>query len=97
MIGAAIWGFIGGLAGEFLNVYEHRERDPDNWPNYFRRWSYWGTSFGMALTGAIFAVAYHQSGVDMSPIAEINIGVTAPLILKSLRRGGPGLSPGSVN
>jgi hypothetical protein len=94
---AVLWGIFGGMLGELLNVYDHRTEDPKNWPAYLRMGSYYAISALMGLCGGGLAAAYQQSGVDISPIVALNVGLTAPLILKTLQREAPALSPGKVN
>lgn len=42
------------------------------------------------LLAAGLALAYIRSGIVLSPIVAVNIGVAAPLILKAMLRAGPG-------
>lgn len=84
-----IWGLLGGVASEVSGVYELRRQDPSNWPSYMRMLSYWLVTAVMACLGGVLAYAYAESGIQVEPILAINVGASAPLILRQLKRTTP--------
>ena len=66
---------------------------------------HFGISFGLVYKNNYSEIpfplealhAYQASDFDLSPIVSINIGVSAPLILKSFANLIPGEKPSSVN
>lgn len=92
-----LWGLAGGVVGEFLNIYDHRKEDPKNWPGHLRRFSYWAIAVFMVALGGVLVAAHQDSGVDMNAILAMNIGLTAPLALKTSSRAIKPLSPGTTD
>jgi hypothetical protein len=73
-------GVLGGALAEVLKWYQLRESD--NPPAYLHSILYWVTTVIMALVGGI--LAFVQQVDIKQPILAINIGISAPLILKGL-------------
>jgi hypothetical protein len=95
-VGVLLWGVLGGLAAEFVGIYELRHHDPSNWPSYMRNRWFWIFSAIMAIIGGALAYAYSDSGSDISPVLAINVGASAPLILRQAKRAAPTIEPGSI-
>ncbi len=73
-----IYGVIGGVLGELLKWYSLRESP--NLPTYLRSGFYWGVTFVMVLaSGGLVLI---QGIRPDNPWTSINVGITAPLILK---------------
>lgn len=73
-------GCFGGIMGEALNWYLRRESP--RVARYLRSTRYWITTFIMILIGGVLATFY---GIEeKSAILVVHIGLTAPLIIKSL-------------
>lgn len=92
---AAIYGFIGGALAEFYGLYTLRHLTLREFPAYYRLWSYWVLTVGMMAIGAGLAWLYANSaGVKLNVLLAVNVGASAPLILRSAVRGtvppGPG-------
>lgn len=73
-----LFGVIGGVLGELLKWYAMRESP--NLPAYLRSPFYWVVTVLMALAGG--GLVLIQGVKADNPWLAINIGVTAPLILK---------------
>jgi hypothetical protein len=73
-------GFVGGFLAEALKWYQLRESTTP--PAYLKSALYWIVTLLMALSGGGLAVI--NNGGSNSPILALNIGVSAPLILKGL-------------
>jgi len=78
-------GFVGGCLGEFLTIYELRKSDPGTLPRYLSSPFYWIMSLIMAAMGGGLATVYGFK--EVQAIVVLNIGGSAPLIIKSLISG----------
>ena len=75
-----IVGCFGGIAGESLNWYLRRESP--RIAQYYKGTRYWITTAVMIIVGGVLVTLY---GVEeKSALLVANIGLSAPLILKSL-------------
>lgn len=96
MLSAVLAGLFGGFLGELINIYEHRKEDPQNWPRHLRMPSYWVISSLMVMSGGGLAAVYEGS-LELSPLLALNVGLTAPLIIKTAGREAPAIAPGEVD
>lgn len=84
-------GCLGGIVAEIGRWYELRTSP--NLPDYARHWLYWIITMAMVLAGGFLAVVY---GTDAkNSILVVNIGLSAPLIIKGLAAANP-VRPGSL-
>jgi hypothetical protein len=84
-----LYGVIGGALAEVLKWWQLRETPTP--PAYLKSGFYWVITGIMTLVGGVLALVY---GVDASkPVLALNIGVSAPLILKGLASVIPVNSP----
>ncbi len=67
-----LWGFGGGLGGEFLNWFDLRQRLPDEMPHYVKSRLYWGLTVGMIAFGVILVLAYVRLGSSLNPFLAMN-------------------------
>ncbi|MCY4056834.1 MAG: hypothetical protein OXG44_02410 [Gammaproteobacteria bacterium] len=58
-------------------------------PNDFGERPYWIDFFGRAFIGVVLAWVYWHNGEPLGPILAMNIGVSAPLILKAMAKTAP--------
>ena len=58
-------------------------------PTDFGEKPYWFDFFGRALIGGVLAWVYWYNGEPVGPILAMNIGVSAPLILKAMAKTAP--------
>ncbi len=87
-LGAFGLGLLGGGLAEFMKWYQLREESP-NWPVYAKTKGYWVLTGLMILIGGFFTTFY---GLDTSqPLLPLNVGLSAPLILKGLAANAPAL------
>lgn len=73
-----LFGVIGGALGELLKWYSMRESP--NLPDYIRSPFYWVVTLLMVLAGG--GLVLIQGVQPENPWLAINVGLTAPLILK---------------
>jgi hypothetical protein len=74
-------GFVGGLIGEFLTLYEESRNNPAARQKHERDAFYWLMSFLMALAGGGIAVAYGFKEVHI--FGALYTGASAPVLIKS--------------
>lgn len=80
-------GTLGGVLGEALKWYQLR--DSLNMPEYSKKPAYWIITAVIALAGGVLAWLY---GIDTTKLLlALNIGISAPLILKGLASAVPNL------
>jgi hypothetical protein len=82
-----LYGFIGGALAEIVGWFELRTTKPSDFPAYVRYWYYWFLTFIMCAIGGFLATAYGI--VEVKVMLALNIGASAPLILKGLARALP--------
>ncbi len=72
----------GSLAITLLNLAEAlnlpKERRPD-----FRDWGYWAQGIIYILLGAFVAYVYQASDYEIKPVLALQVGASAPLILRA--------------
>ena len=74
---------IGGLLVNILNLVELQNIPKERRPN-FQDIIYWIPYLVWPITGAILVIAYQASGYDVKGVLALNIGLSAPLIIKSM-------------
>ncbi len=72
------YGVLGGALAELLKWYQMRESPTP--PPYLGSKKYWVLTVLMALAGGLLAALQNVA----SPLLAINIGISAPLVLKAL-------------
>ena len=89
---AAAYAAAGGFAANLLPLLDLRTLKPAERPD-LRSVFYWIPFMIMPILGAGLAMAYVQSGVELKPIVAVNIGITAPLILRAMASSPPAVKP----
>jgi hypothetical protein len=87
-----LWGCAGGVGSEILHIYLIREKPAPIW---LKSPLYWLTTLAMVVIGGILVIAYVNSANSLDPLAAMQIGVSAPLLLRSLGKAVPKAEPGS--
>ena len=91
----AIWGMVGGLFPETLKWFSMRETLHIGMPAYAKQPYYWIVTLAMVIAGSLLTVAYNNQ--EMSRILAINIGASAPLMIKEFTGGFQSIEKGSVD
>jgi hypothetical protein len=96
---AVFWyGFLGGLAVNLLRLGDIARLPKPDRPETFSDWMYCIQFISLPMLGGLMAHAYHGSGSPLTPILAINVGASAPAILKTMAGAVPrGLSGRRVN
>jgi hypothetical protein len=76
-----IAGFLGSAAVEIVAMDELLHKDAPL-PVRYHRWYFWPIRFFLACLGGALAVGYNVE----NPIAALQIGASAPAIIKSLAK-----------
>lgn len=79
---------VGGFAVNILHLIEHSKRPKSQRPD-FTDWLFWVPYPAWPIFGAVLAFAYQESGVQLSPILALNVGLSAPLILRAMIEANP--------
>ena len=78
-LGLILLGMLGGCIPIFNDLYRLRTQGP---PIYIRSVFYWIMEIIMVLAGGGIVYVYIATGSQLNPMLAINIGATAPLIIK---------------
>ena len=79
------WGCFGGLGGEGIGWIEAARKNPT--PLYLKTPFYWFAAIVLGLIGGFLVLAYSRDDPIKSCILCINIGASAPLIIRALASG----------
>src|SRR5216117_3809791 len=85
-------GFAGGLIGDFVVFWEARTAGEP--PPYARKRYYWICVVCMAAAGGFLTVMYGVA--EVQAFLALNIGASAPLIIKSFAAGTPPIKPPKI-
>lgn len=87
-----ICAFVGGLAVKFLDLLERNNLPPERRPTLNAL--YWTALLVLPILGAFIVWAYSQER-EIGSILAIQIGASAPLIIKSLAGAVPPINTGT--
>jgi hypothetical protein len=76
------FAFIGGVFGSTIKLLEMRGKPIKEQATL--NWVYWTLFFIFPIFGVFLVYAYTYDGAQLSAMSAINIGVSAPLIFKSI-------------
>jgi bacteriorhodopsin len=85
---AVISGATGALAIQLLNLMELRNVAKDKRPDFSDVFN-WLPFFIAPLAGGFLCWAYSASGYTIKPIIGIQLGVSAPVILRAIANAKP--------
>lgn len=78
-----IWGFLGSLAIEIVNIYQVFQDENPKMPSRYKSYLFWFVRLMLAIIAGGLAMAYK---ID-NAILAVNIGASTPLILQALAKG----------
>lgn len=82
------FAYSGALGMKFLELAELRNIPKVQRPD-LKDWVYWVPFLILPLIGGGLAYAYVMSNVALQPILAVNVGVSAPLILRAMAESNP--------
>lgn len=84
-----VWyAFFGAIAIKLLELAELHKIPKLNRPD-LKDWVYWIPYVIMPVLGAGLAYVYLQSAQTLTPVLALNVGVSAPLILRAMAQVNP--------
>ena len=83
-------GVGGGLLAELVALYELRHNVTSELPKYLKSTFYWFIVAAMALAGGGLTALYGFE--EVQAILALNIGISAPLMLRTLAQNAPTLT-----
>jgi hypothetical protein len=92
-----LFAIFGGFAVQIINLIELRSVSIQNRPKTFSDPLFVLQFFIFPIMGGVLAYAYEQSGTSFTPILAINIGASAPLILRSFATVIPTVDSKTIN
>jgi hypothetical protein len=79
---------VGGFSVNILQLMEYAKLPKINRPD-FKDLLFWLPYLVWPILGGILAYAYTESGIDLSPILALNVGLSAPLIFRAMLEANP--------
>ena len=95
LIPGILWGITGSALVELHSLYGLRKRN--RLPAYISTKFFWIMTILMILAGGLIVAMYIESGASLSPFMAVNLGGSAPLIIKSLSDNNLPNDPGSYD
>jgi hypothetical protein len=86
---------IGGFSLNILQLLEYSKLSKTERPD-FKDWLFWLPYIVWPILAYFLAFAYDKSGIKLSPILALNVGLSAPLILKAMIQANP-MRPNSID
>ena len=86
---------FGGFAINVVNLIELQNVPKERWPN-FKSVLYWLTFIAWPFLGFGLVYVYISSGMTVEPILALNVGASAPFIVKSMAQAIP-ISLGKID
>ena len=85
---------VGGFSVNILQLMEYSKLPKLERPD-FKDLLFWLPYLVWPILGGILAFSYIESGIDLSPILALNIGLSAPLIFRAMIEANP-MKPASI-
>lgn len=86
---------VGGFAINILQLMEYAKRPKIERPD-FGDILFYLPYLAWPILGGILSYAYVESGVQLSPILALNVGLSAPLIFRAMVEANP-IKPTTIN
>ena|SRR5712691_10110025 len=95
MSAAIVLAAFGGFAINILHLMEYAKRPKIERPD-FKDILFYVPYLAWPVLGGVLAYAYVESGVQLSPILALNVGLSAPLILRAMVEANP-IKPSAID
>lgn len=79
---------VGGFSVNILQLMEYSKLPKLERPD-FKDLLFWLPYFVWPVLGGILAYAYIESGIGLSPLLALNVGLSAPLIFRAMIKANP--------
>ncbi|MEO9385869.1 hypothetical protein [Chromobacterium phragmitis] len=83
-----LFAIFGALAVKLLELAELNKVPKPERPD-FKDWLYWFPFAVMPFLGGGLALMYTSSNISLQPVLAVNVGVSAPLILRAMAEFNP--------
>jgi len=90
-----ILAIVGGFAVNFIQLLEYAKLPKIKRPE-FKDLLFWLPYIGWPFLSYILAFAYIESGIMLSPLLALNVGLSAPLIFRAMINANP-MQPSSID
>ncbi len=91
-----LFGVLGGLLAELVGLFELRRQSPDDLPDWFKSWFYWFLTILMICAGGVLVIVYLESDIPLKPILAVNVGASAPLLIRAFISQASPTNPGKT-
>jgi hypothetical protein len=91
-----LYGALSGVFAELLGLFELRRKRAEDLPDWLKSPFYWVVTCLMISAGSVLEIVYQESDMALKPILAVNIGASAPLLIRAFISQSPPLSPGKA-
>ncbi len=84
MLTAFVLGFLGALLLNVVRLAELANTPKIERPPTVSDWAWWFQFLALPIVGGILTAVYAWDGAELSPILAMNVGISAPLIIKAM-------------
>lgn len=81
---AFVYGLVGGFLLSLVRLAELANVPKIERPPTFSDWVWVLQFFAMPFAGGVLAYVYNADGINLKPVLALNIGLSAPVILKAM-------------
>jgi hypothetical protein len=92
-----LYGALGGLLAELLGLFELRRQAPQDLPRWLKSPFYWVITVLMICAGGLLVIVYLESDIPLKPILSVNVGASAPLLIRAFISQTPPINPGRLD
>ncbi len=96
-LSVALFSYGGGFALKLLELAEVAQKTKSQRQPTFSDWLFVLLFFLLPGIGCIVAIAYSQSGTPLTPLLTLQIGASAPVIIRSFASVAPRIGEKNVN
>jgi len=79
---------VGGFSVNILQLMEYSKLPKPDRPD-FKDLLFWLPYLVWPILGGVLAFAYIESGINLSPLLALNVGLSAPLIFRAMLEANP--------
>lgn len=91
---AFLYGFLGAFLLNLIRLAELANVPKIERPDTFTDWVWVFQFLALPVVGGVLAAVYHIDGTALKPLLAMNIGLSAPLIIRAMAGAVPTIRPG---